>query len=132
MALSEPHPPRLKVLVVDDNDDARFLLTYLIANQGYDVEATSSKEEALRAFARSPADLLVSDIGLPDGTGNELLRELAGRGARPYAIAISGFGTRGDVEATRAAGFRHHLVKPIQFEQLQRLLQEATVGLPSS
>jgi CheY-like chemotaxis protein len=68
--------------------------------------------------------VLISDLGLPDGSGWELLGRLP---AEPpiFAVAISGFGLRADRERSRAAGFRHHLVKPVDAERLERVLEEA-------
>ena len=69
---------------------------------------------ALEALERSPFDLLVRDLGLPDRTGLELLRELRGRGERLPAIALSGYGQERDIERSREAGFAEHLVKPVE------------------
>ncbi|MEF7615760.1 response regulator [Aquincola sp. MAHUQ-54] len=115
----------LKVFLVEDNTDTRRLLTCLLELSGHEVRSASSVQSALAALGRWPCDVLVSDIGLPDGSGVELAEALKRRGELPFAIAVSGFGTAADVAASLAAGFAHHLVKPIELEMLDRLLQEA-------
>jgi CheY-like chemotaxis protein len=74
---------------------------------------------------------LISDIDLPDGDGWELLRTLSESRAI-FAIAMSGFGTASDRACSKAAGFRHHLVKPIGLEQLATVLTEAANELYSN
>jgi CheY-like chemotaxis protein len=80
--------------------------------------------EALEQVPASACDVLISDIGLPDGSGWELMAQL-GDGRPPYAIAMSGFGMASDRQRSLAAGFRHHLLKPVEPNQLERLLDEA-------
>jgi CheY-like chemotaxis protein len=81
--------------------------------------------EALDALPEADPEVLVSDIGLPDGDGWELLRRVnLPHGV--YAIAMSGYGMASDRERSKAAGFRHHLVKPMDIEQLEPLLAEAS------
>ena len=68
-------------------------------------------------------DLLISDVGLPDGSGLDLMKELLGR--RPIkGIALTGYGMDADVRRTREAGFRRHLTKPVSFPGLQRAIQD--------
>jgi two-component system CheB/CheR fusion protein len=66
--------------------------------------------------------VLISDLGLPDGTGHDLLGELLARGKRMTAIALSGYGTPADIEKSKAAGFATHLVKPVKFDSLNAAL----------
>jgi len=68
-------------------------------------------------------DLLVSDLGLPDGDGRDLMRELQALYGLP-GIAVSGFGMEEDVEKSRAAGFATHLTKPVQIEDLRRAISQ--------
>lgn len=116
---------QLKIFLVEDNADARFLLTCLLEGAGHEVRGAATTQAALRELAQWRCDVLVSDIGLPDGNGCELIQELRRRGDTPYGIAMSGFGTSDDVAASLAAGFRHHLVKPIEADALERLVQAA-------
>ena len=85
----------------------------------YHVTVAGSVEAALRWAAQEQFDLLVSDIGLPDGSGEDLLRQLREKGHNLRSIALSGWGTREDIERGRAAGFQVHLIKPVSPQQLQ-------------
>ena len=82
--------------------------------------------EALTARPCADCDALISDIGLPDGDGWELLRRVHSHLPRPlYAIAMSGFGMNADHVRSREAGFRHHLLKPFKPAELDSMLAEA-------
>lgn len=117
--------PSLKVFLVEDNEDTRVVLAQLLRFDGYEVQTAGTMQAALHEFPLFGGEVLLSDLGLPDGDGWELLRALRQAGSSPYAIAMSGFGTLADVAASRQAGFRHHLVKPIELSTLEQLLQEA-------
>lgn len=125
---SSPAPSRrpdgLRIFVVENHDDTRVLLCILLTQMGHTVYSAATMREALRAIPESRCDVLISDIGLPDGDGWELMDRLDG--LRPdYAIAMSGRGMNGDRARSRAAGFRHHLVKPTGPEQLADILESA-------
>jgi CheY-like chemotaxis protein len=97
-------------------------MTDLVMEMGYNVETAESVGSALAVdFGR--VDILVSDIGLPDGTGWDLMRELQANGRHLPAIAISGFGRESDVRASKEAGFHLHLTKPIDFAVLSDALR---------
>ena len=82
--------------------------------------------KALAAIPGAQCDVLLSDIGLPDGDGWELLRALREGGCPPaYAIAMSGFGMSADHVRSQEAGYRHHLLKPFDPEALDAMLEEA-------
>jgi CheY-like chemotaxis protein len=112
----------LRLLLVEDHDDTRDVLARLLRRRGYRVEAVRDAQEA-RSLSREKAfDLLVSDIALPDATGCELLAELSAQyGLR--GIAMSGYGSDGDLAQSRAAGFLEHLVKPIDAKKLDAAIQ---------
>ena len=116
---------KAKIFVVEDTEDTRHLLEVLLRASGYEVQTAANMADALRGAPGFGADVLLSDLGLPDGDGWQLIRALQQAGCTPYAIAMSGFGTLADVTASKAAGFRHHLVKPIDWNLLKRLLDEA-------
>jgi DNA-binding response OmpR family regulator len=108
----------LSILVVEDNPDILRFLVLLLRQAGHEVRPASSVAEALGLAAEGPVDLLVSDIGLPDGSGLDLLPRLrAGRPGLP-AIAFSGFGSDEDVRHSLDAGFAAHLTKPLDFRRL--------------
>lgn len=125
MTFPTPHDVPLKVFLVEDNPDMRDILTQQLQCDGFDVQAAATMQAALEAFPLFGSQVLVSDLGLPDGDGWQLLRGLRAAGLNPYAIAMSGFGTLSDITASRDAGFRHHLVKPIDLDALEQLLDEA-------
>lgn len=117
------HAP-LRIFIVENHDDTRFLLGLLLEQLGHTVFSVATMQEALRTVPGARCDVLISDVGLPDGNGWELLRNLGAE--RPkYAIAMSGFGMSADRERSRAVGYRHHLLKPVEPNQLESLLDEA-------
>ena len=119
---------RLRVFIVENHDDTRFLLGMLLEQLGHTVFSAASVQEALDAIPAAGCDVLISDVGLPDGDGWELLRRLGSE--RPgYAVAMSGFGMSSDRAHSLAAGYRHHLLKPVEPTQLERLLDEAAAEL---
>jgi CheY-like chemotaxis protein len=125
MTTATVNDANFKVFLVEDNEDTRLVLAQLLEATGYEVHTAASVQAALREFPLSSSEVLLSDLGLPDGSGWDLLRALRQAGSSPYAIAMSGYGTLADVAASRDAGFRHHLVKPIELDVLERLLKEA-------
>jgi CheY-like chemotaxis protein len=111
----------LRILLVEDHADTRRVLGTLLRRAGYDVRAAGTVVEALRLAADEPFDLLVSDIGLPDGSGLDIIRQVKERyGMR--GIALSGFGMDEDISRSLAAGFEHHLIKPIDVRVLENLI----------
>jgi signal transduction histidine kinase/DNA-binding response OmpR family regulator len=123
-------PAHLKILLVDDHEDTSRAMKRLLERVGYEVRTASSVAGAMESAKRAPFDLLISDIGLPDGSGIELLRRLKERfqhGRAPLkAIALSGFGMEEDLRRSREAGFVEHLTKPVDFEQLEAVIQQLT------
>ncbi len=119
-------PRPLRIFLVENHPDTlKYLRMYLEA-VGHEVSAALTMQAALAALPDADPDVLLSDIGLPDGTGWELLQRLQGRFRRPvYALAMSGFGLNADQARSRAAGFRHHLLKPFPPGRLDTLLEEA-------
>ena len=107
----------LRVLLVEDHADTRHLMQILLGQFGYEVTTAESVAAAV-AKADVPFDLLVSDIGLPDGTGLDVIRELSKR--RPVrGIVMSGFGMEADIQRSRDAGFAEHLTKPVSADRLR-------------
>jgi len=118
----------LRIFVVENHEDTRFLLVLLLEQLGHTVFAAASLGEALMALPPAHCDVLISDIGLPDGNGWELMARLGADRPR-YAIAMSGFGMSSDRQRSLGVGYRHHLLKPVEPNQLERLLDEAAAEL---
>ncbi|HEX2099351.1 MAG TPA: PAS domain S-box protein, partial [Candidatus Synoicihabitans sp.] len=121
-----PRPPRAtRVLLVEDHEPTRLTLAHLLTRRRFEVRSASSVAEARAIAARGQFDLLISDIGLPDGSGYELMAELSA--SQPIkGIALSGYGMDEDVARSRQAGFRQHLTKPVRVQSLDRALAEIT------
>jgi PAS domain S-box-containing protein len=103
----------LRVLVVEDHEDTAMMMQVLLRLEGHDVVLAGSVAAGLAAAAEHEPDLLISDVGLPDGSGLDLMQQLIARGDHLPAIALSGYGTPADIEKSKAAGFLEHLVKPL-------------------
>ncbi len=120
----QPAKP-LRVFVVDDHRDTREMVQMYLEACGYVVSSASTITAALEALPQADCDVLISDIGLPDGDGWLLLHRL--QLPRPiYAVAMSGYGSPEDHLKSKNAGFRHHLLKPVRPEQLDVALDQAT------
>lgn len=116
------------VLLVEDHEDSALMLAQMLGSQGLRVTTAASVSAALAHLSApeaSPVDLIVSDIGLPDGTGHDLLRQVREtlRLETP-AIAITGFGMEEDVGRARAAGFALHLTKPVHLQQVREAVRQ--------
>lgn len=118
-----------KLLLIEDNLDARAALEIIIDMAGFEVVAAGSVEEGLHHARQIRFDVLLSDVALPDGSGHELMKELKAAGDAPYAIAMSGYGAKKDVAESLAAGFSHHLIKPFELAALENLLETARRSL---
>lgn len=112
-----------RILLVEDHEDTARLMTQILAAGGYTVSTAGTVQEALRLAGREAFDVVVSDLGLPDGSGIDLLRRLTEHGPVP-AIALSGYAMENDVAESRRAGFRAHLTKPVDVDHLHRVLQD--------
>lgn len=117
----------LKVFLVEDHVDTLVVLRRYLEHLGCEVQCASQMEEALRLLPTGNWDVLMSDLGLPDGNGWELLRK-ANLPESTYTVAISGFGTLEDRTRSMEAGYRHHLLKPFAPEELESCLQEAALA----
>ena len=112
---------RLRILVVEDDVDSANAIGTVLSLRGHDVVVAHSVAEGL-AYGRDGFDVLVSDIGLPDGTGIELMTTLRQAGD-VRGIAISGFGTPEDVRQSLGAGFERHLTKPVHLDELIEVIE---------
>ena len=116
----------LRVSIVDDNADAVATLADVLRLGGHTVEVASQGAVALERAGVDPADAYILDIGLPDMSGHELVARLRERigGSRALFIALTGYGQAQDRVLSRAAGFDHHWVKPVDVERLSDVLGE--------
>jgi CheY-like chemotaxis protein len=101
----------------------------LVHALGHHVETVATVAEALEHLRAAHVDLLASDIGLPDGTGVDLIRAVRNFSRIP-AIALSGFGMEEDVRRCIAAGFNAHLTKPVNIARLEQLIRDVTAPAP--
>jgi PAS domain S-box-containing protein len=119
------------ILLVEDHGDTADMLIAVLERSGHRVAWANDLASALAAAERDTFDLLVSDLGLPDGSGLDLIRTLRASGSTIPAIALSGYGQASDLAQSRAAGFQVHLVKPIEptglFEAIGRLTTKPTI-----
>ena len=123
--MSEP----LSILLVDDHEDTNRSLMLLLRRRGFQVKTAVDIAQAVEMFAQENFDVLVSDMGLPDGSGLDLLPSLTKNPPR-FGIIVSGYGMEEDVERSRAAGYQEHLVKPVDVNQLEAVIRRLA-GLPA-
>jgi CheY-like chemotaxis protein len=114
----------LRVLVVDDNVDAAEMLSDLVASWGHEVTSVSESSRALDELSRTKADVVLLDIGMPGMDGHELARAIKRSGPvpAPLLVAVTGYGQERDRLAGFAAGFDEFLTKPVNPDELERLL----------
>jgi CheY-like chemotaxis protein len=106
-------------------------LSRLLTHFGHDVLAADNIRSALKIVDSGNVDVLLCDIGLPDGSGYEVISQA--RRKRPIkAVAITGFGTEDDIRRTKEAGFDFHLVKPIDLHELQTVLDQINASSAQS
>ena len=117
-----PAPGLRRVLFVEDHPDTLDAARELLAELSCDVVCASSIEEALAAAESHTFDLVLSDLGLPDGNGLDLMRRLRDRHGLA-GIALTGYGMEEDLKRSREAGFLEHLVKPITFQRLEAAVE---------
>jgi PAS domain S-box-containing protein len=118
----------LRILLVEDHCDTAEIMARLMEAAGHRVRTADCVAAALREAGSGEFDVVVSDIGLPDGSGHDLMRELRAR-HRLRGIALSGYGMEEDLQRSREAGFALHLTKPVDLRRLEAALREVTGGL---
>jgi PAS domain S-box-containing protein len=118
---------KVRLLLIEDHSDTARALVRLLENRGYTIESVPNVALGLEATARGDFDLLLCDLGLPDGTGIDFIEKVRETDKTP-AIALTGFGMQQDVERAQNAGFNAHLTKPVNLQKLEatiwRLLQD--------
>lgn len=110
------------LLVVDDHQDTCMGMKMLLERRGYQITLAHTADQAIQKAQTEKFDLLISDIGLPDRSGYELMKELSAKNSL-RGIALSGFGMESDINKARAAGFSEHLTKPINFDRLDEAIR---------
>jgi CheY-like chemotaxis protein len=118
--------PARRILVVDDNRDAADVLSTLLQDDGHEVETAYSSRDALSLLQRFEPDVILLDIGLPEIDGFELARRIREQAALQHVrlIALTGYGQEEIKERAHSVGFAAHLLKPVEFSRLQKLLAE--------
>jgi PAS domain S-box-containing protein len=116
-----------RVLLVEDHPDTARMLARLLRHEGFEVETAGSVASALQLAAAQTFDVVVSDIGLPDATGYELMEQIRDRHGIK-GIALSGYGMDDDMRKSREAGFVDHVVKPVNIAQLQAVIHRVLSG----
>jgi len=120
----QPAAIRRRVLIVEDNDDAREMLKMLLEHEGHEVFEAADGTEGVRAASRLHPDLALVDLGLPILDGYEVARFIRRQDHQPQRlVALTGYGQSADRERALKAGFDEHLVKPVDPDRLAELLQ---------
>lgn len=114
----------MRILLVEDHQDTRHVLTRLLTRWGFEVTPAENLKCGVDALDGQPIDIILSDIGLPDGTGYALISEARRRGKDVLAIALSGFGFPSEMQVSKQTGFDHHLSKPFDCQELRSLLEQ--------
>jgi CheY-like chemotaxis protein len=113
----------LRILLVEDHGDTRHTLSRLLTHFGHQIAVADNTRSALEIMASQKFDVILCDIGLPDGTGYDVIAQ-AKRKRSFKAVAITGFGTEEDIRRGKEAGFDFHLVKPVDFHELRSVLDK--------
>ncbi|MEN3942675.1 ATP-binding protein [Prosthecobacter sp. SYSU 5D2] len=114
-----------RILLVEDHEDSAQQMARLLRRAGHQVTCATTLAEGLEKGLAGGFDLLISDLGLPDGSGHELMEQLAARRPLP-AIALSGYGMEEDIKKSLVAGFARHLTKPVNWPELKAAIQTLT------
>jgi CheY-like chemotaxis protein len=123
---------RRRILLVDDARDSLYILTKLLEAIGQEVVSATSGAEALEVARDQRPEMVISDIAMADMDGYELARRLRREPGleQTVLVALTGYGQEGDRQQAEAAGFHHHLVKPVSLDVLQRLLSTVASTAP--
>jgi PAS domain S-box-containing protein len=119
------HAGTIHILLVEDHEPTRTALAHLLTRRRYEVKAAASVAEARALSQKQAFHLLISDIGLPDGNGFELMKELRTSNTDLQGIALTGYGMEEDIARSRKAGFASHLTKPVRVQSLEAALAGA-------
>ena len=112
-----------RILLVEDHATTAALMARLLRKRGHHVELAHNKKDAIAVGLRDEFDVIISDLGLPDGTGFEVMEALSSK-SRAVGIALTGYGMEADVAQTMKAGFRFHLTKPVDAQKLYEAIEQ--------
>ena len=122
----------IKILVIEDNDDARGLLTLWLETENANVTAVASAKAALEALNQSLPDIILSDVSMPEVDGYTLIRQIRAlppeRGGQIPAIALTGYAEETARQQTMTAGFQRHITKPFKLEELTEAIASLVAG----
>jgi CheY-like chemotaxis protein len=118
----------MRILVVDDHHATLDVMARLLRKLGHETLLAGTVQEAMPHVDAASFDLMISDLTLPDGTGEELMRAVKDKCGVP-GIALSGYGESEDIQRSHEAGFQMHLVKPLSLTSLQSAIE--TISPPS-
>jgi len=121
-AKTPSHDKAVRILLVDDHEDTLEFMSRFLTLCGHEVATAATYQKALRISQEQQFDLLLSDLGLPDGDGYQLMQVLQAASAIK-GIALSGYGMNADVQASLAAGFSAHLTKPCDLSLLSETIE---------
>jgi two-component system CheB/CheR fusion protein len=116
----------LRILLVEDHGVTAKMMRMVLTSAGHTVETAGDVATALELAGQHAFDLLLSDLGLPDGSGHDLMRELRVRGYKFPGIALSGYGQEEDIRRSYEAGFAAHLTKPASRDALVQAVASVT------
>ena len=116
----------LRIVLIDDDDDARELLSMLLGSDGHAIVEAATGAEGLAAVREHAPDLVLVDLDIPDVSGLDVARDLRAEGSRVHVVALTGRAHHADRSAAIAAGFDHHATKPVDLASLRAYLSERT------
>jgi CheY-like chemotaxis protein len=119
----------LRILLVEDHDDTAKIMARILRSNHYEVRTAANVASALELAGSESFDLIISDLGLPDGSGLDLMRQLLDQRGDLKGIALSGFGMEQDLERSREAGFLEHLIKPVDLNRLESVIRKVTASV---
>jgi CheY-like chemotaxis protein len=115
----------LRILIVENHEVTASFMSLFLKRAGHEVIVVPNAQAALERDDLASFDVILSDIGLPDINGWDLMKQLR-TNTRAFAIAMSGFGSEADVQRSLAAGYQHHLVKPFVPAALEEVLRNVS------
>ncbi|HYZ71491.1 MAG TPA: ATP-binding protein, partial [Chthoniobacterales bacterium] len=125
IAPAVPASAGLRILLVEDHEDTRHVFQAILSQKGHAVQSAATGEAALALASSERFDLVISDLGLPDFNGTDLMSILRERYSL-RGVALSGYGMEEDIRRSKSAGFDHHLTKPVDPTKLDQLLANLT------